>query len=189
MPRLRPRLALVVTAVAPIGVSCSSSATDPARNTGTPALSASEVGFVASLLTRLPLPAVVAHSNSSFTYTGQCSSGLITGVVSIGNSTVDSDGSKTLGTTVTLIPQACVIGTGSRQIAVTGDPSETIQSSLTIAGATLLTSTNKVTGGFKWEGGSCQLNYTATTSLTGSIWMIAVSGTVCGQSVNMTTTF
>lgn len=196
MPRARLRLALGAAALALLGAACSSSTTDPAENAGTSALTTSEAGTVATgLLTQASSAAAggtgVTH-NSDGSYTVQCpGGGTITGAINptILDFTTNSDGSRNYVETVTLTPQACVVGTGARQIAITGDPSEVVQSTLTVAGTALLKSTSAVTGGFKWDGGSCQLNYTATTSLSGSTQTVTVTGTVCGQSVNRTTTF
>lgn len=194
MPRPRSRLALIAAALAPFGVSCSSSVTDPASKSNVPALSASEVSAVAGgLFSQASGTAgrstATRNSDGSYTYVQSCPlGGTISAVLTAGAPTTNSDGSQTVTSTVVTTPQACVVGTGARQITLTGNPAETVRSTTTVGPGSAFTSTSAVTGGFKWDGGSCDLSFTAVVKGTGSSSTSTITGTVCGQSVNTTIT-
>lgn len=189
----RPALAFPVAALASIGAACSSSSvTDPSA-AGRP-LSASEAGAVAASFVAQASSVAAGHVNgtvnSDGSITAQCpDGGTITSALMLGDFTTNGDGSRDYLMGARITPQACVVGTGTRQIAITGDPSLLFNLSFTASGTTLLSSRSMVTGGFKWDGGSCKVDYTATTTLNGSKQTTTTVGTVCGQHINTTATF
>ncbi len=192
MFRLDTRFLLVAAALAPLAA-CSST-TDPGGGTTATPLSASEAGTLAAgFLSQANAAAgretSTVNSDGTITYTAPCPlGGTITDVISSVTSTLDATRSGTLTSTSTLAPQGCIVGTGARQIAITGDPSLTVRSSTTFAAGVLTAGNMTVAGGFKWDGGGCRSNYTATTTVNGSTRTLTISGTICGHGVNVTQT-
>ncbi len=195
MSRVHSRLARLVAAAVPLAAACSSSATDPAAPQATPALSAAEVGTLASFVASQAKTAAATsftssfNSDGSFTFSSACPFGGTVAGVLVAAPFASGAAVPTFGTTLTLTPHTCGVTTGARTIFISGDPAEVVQSSTVIAGTRMVSSTSTVTGGFKWDGGSCPLNYTTTSKLNGLSDTVTVVGTVCGQRVNVTRGF
>lgn len=210
MSRRNVRQLLAATAaVAPLCAACSSS-TDPSRNSGVKALTASEGVNVAGAIFAQALGSIttggsvqtrgVSFSRSGLAFTphaqapfkdvsnaaidGKCQlGGTITGSFST-TSTLDSTGAGSVSGTISFVPHGCVVSTGTRNVTVDGDPSLTTTFTTAFAaGYKQATGNGKVSGGFKWEGGGCQMNYTENMTADGKI---TVSGSVCGQDVSGT---
>ena len=91
-------------------------------------------------------------------------------------------GTGTIAGTMTWNPQNCVVSTGKRDLTVNGDPS--LQYAYSMSFVQFEPSANytwRGTGGFRWDGGRCDINYTATYTPQGHY---TVTGTVCGQNVS-----
>ena len=184
----RPRLALVLAVLAPLGVSCSSSTTDPSP---APALSASEAASIGSALNARTFDAVIAQAGPTLrgatgTVSVPCPEGGTVAVTYTVAGARDSTHAGVIAATTTLTPQHCAESTGSRTVTIDGDPS--VRSTLTVTLPSGTTSgavvAGHVIGAVKIDGASCALDYTVSSSI--SAGTTTVTGTVCGRSINVT---
>ncbi len=210
MLRTKSRPALFGVAASTTLAAACSSATDPARNPAN-RLSADEAGAIASAFvaqmygavggaTHLAgIPASLAFSRaptapasaadglprlvlSPVSFSEACPlGGSVTGTATF-TENLDERGSGTITSTITSTPQGCVVSAGDRNVAVTGAPAIAMAIAIPVAAfAQSGIATVRISGGFSWSGGSCQLDYTASVAPAGTG---SVSGTVCGQSIN-----
>ncbi|HEY0777518.1 MAG TPA: hypothetical protein VGD56_06080 [Gemmatirosa sp.] len=199
-----PLVRLLAVAAAPAIAACSST-TDPS----TPPLSATEATTVADALfsqafggltasgafdrstagiVALRAPAVrganYAQTATTTTYavTAACPlGGNITGV-DTSSFGLDSTGTGTVGGSFTYTPHGCVVSAGSRNVTVDGDPSISMSISMPYVDERWsAAATFRMSGGFRWSGGNCVIDYTAVVTPSGSS---TITGTVCGQNVS-----
>lgn len=133
--------------------------------------------------------------NVSFTRTAQCPKGGSTTIAATVTGQADpATHSLTTTTTATKTDNACAFqGKDAATITVTGDPNVVITSSVKVVNGVPSgpqTSTQK--GGFKWtssngKSGACKVDLSSTMDFTARTR--TVTGTLCGQTVNVTRTF
>jgi hypothetical protein len=96
---------------------------------------------------------------------------------------LDSKGTGPISGSGSVIPKDCKISTGAKTIAVNGDPALTWGVTMNfVEGNPSGNIGVSFGGGFKWDGGSCAINYTVTFDATGTT--ATIKGTVCGESVD-----
>jgi hypothetical protein len=184
-----PRLASFVPVVAALAIACGGeSSTGPKANQ----LSAAEaqevaIGVFSEISNALATSgfgnvAAVGASASALpttTLNSACSlGGRITGTFTY--SEFPSSGTGTETGTMSVTPQSCVVSTGSRNIAVSGQLTWTYSASY----RNFAQSGNMIwraSGSFNWSGGSCVMDYSMTITPSGNG---SLSGSVCGQSVS-----
>jgi len=121
-------------------------------------------------------------STTTLNTSGNCTrGGKITYTGSFTDNT-NSQGTGLVTETGTFTPVGCVVSTGTRNISIDGNPNLSWNFNMNfVQFAQSGNATWTFGGGFRWSGGSCDMNYTMTftPSFAGTI-----SGTICGQSVS-----
>jgi hypothetical protein len=109
--------------------------------------------------------------------------GRIVGTLELNDNT-DDDATGQVTGSITIAPQGCVVHAGGKAIAVDGDPSlnYTFRASF-LEGYPSSDFVWRASGGIKWTGNSCRVDYTVTISPDDTA---TIRGTVCGQSVDGT---
>lgn len=196
---VRPRrfvTPMVVAALAPVWIGCSS-ATDP---TASKALTSHEAQTVASALfaqifgalgttagfaQRVPASGALLFSRvaaTTNTFSGACPLGGSVSGTYTENGTLDANGTGTIAMTSTYAPSGCVVSTGSRNVTVNGAPALTMSVSVPLVRyAQSGIATFQMGGGFSYDAGTCQINYTVSFSAAGHG---TITGSVCGQDVS-----
>jgi hypothetical protein len=196
----RPRLLSVVAALAvlTLAASCGGDSTGPKSGLSaaeeqqvtaavfteiSTALAQSGGYSVSSIANgRLATTARLAQANATTTtisVSGDCSlGGHITSTMT-STDNIDDNGTGTGTVTGQFNILGCVVSTGTRNITVDGNPNIALELSMSFAQYELTQMSWKMNGGFKWNGGSCDLHY--NTTLNGD-FKGSGSYSVCGHS-------
>jgi hypothetical protein len=173
-------------------VACGSDSSTGPKNSGLTSAEAQQVAMsifteVSKALSSVGATAPTAASRSVAagpqTFSSPCTNGgTISGSFNF-TSTMDSQGTGTVNGSIGVTPNGCKVSTGTHVIEVSGSLNFTFSMAFT-KGAQSGDFTFHGDGSFTWTGGSCTMDYTVTLTPQGKE---TITGTVCGETVNVST--